>query len=181
MQFQGFFYLHARILLEKQFQLGKLEKDLDFIDQEDNGSEIGQFRLNNRRYDCKHERPDPFRSRTDILSDIHDQLKSYDDMLLKARDVLALQKPSSRDYRNVKTYFYNLKPLSTDECAFIRKKEDIISLRSGREWCEFDIFIERLLHGIDFFGILKVRTSALTSKYVVDREIAMVPNKRASV
>jgi hypothetical protein len=63
--------------------------------------------------------------------------------LAKARDLNAFQKPSKRDYRAFRTWFYNIKPLNYEpEEEFIKRKEDLITLRHGREWSGFDGFIE---------------------------------------
>lgn len=40
-------------------------------------------------------------------------------------------------------------PIVTDEAQFIRRKEDIITLRTGRESASFDSFIEWCLGGMD--------------------------------
>lgn len=66
-----------------------------------------------------------------------------DELLIKARDLNAFQRPSKRDYTSFRTWFWNVKPLSYErEEQFIKRKEDLISLRHGREWSGFDGFIE---------------------------------------
>ena len=40
-------------------------------------------------------------------------------------------------------------PLVAKEQAFIRHKEDLLTLHSGREWCGFDGFIEMVLLKLD--------------------------------
>jgi hypothetical protein len=154
--FRGFGYLHVRVLLEKQYELSKLEQELDDLDEIDDSPEVKGNRLMNRDLDKRRARNDGYRSRSDILDDIHKKILEYDELLLKARDTFALQKPSSRDYRSVRTWFWNLKPLTSTQASFIKKKEDIITLRSGREWSEFDGFIESFLRKWDFFGWNKV-------------------------
>jgi hypothetical protein len=73
-----------------------------------------------------------------------------DEILAKARDLNAFQRPSERDYRSFRTWFWNVKPLNYEaEEEFIKRKEDLVSLRHGREWSGFDGFIEtciRKLH-----------------------------------
>ena len=112
--------------------------------------------MKNADLDQNRPRDDDYRTRTEILDDIHRKILEYDELLLKSRDTLALQKPSSRDYRSVKTWFCNWRPLTAPQAAFIKKKEDIITLRSGREWSEFDGFIETWLKNWDFLGWNKV-------------------------
>jgi hypothetical protein len=73
-----------------------------------------------------------------------------DDILAKARTLNTFQRPSNHDYRGFRTWFENMKPLSPAEEEFIKRKEDLISLRQGREWSGFDALIEtciRKFHG----------------------------------
>jgi hypothetical protein len=70
---------------------------------------------------------------------------------MKARDVQAFQKPSNRDYTSVRSWFWdNQDAIGHEaEASFIKKKEDIISLRSGREWSGFDGWVENCLRRLD--------------------------------
>lgn len=61
----------------------------------------------------------------------------------------SLQRPSERDYRSVLNWFADKKPLVDRERQFIRRKEDIITLRTGRECAAFDSFVERSLSRVD--------------------------------
>jgi hypothetical protein len=72
-----------------------------------------------------------------------------DEVLIKARDLVTFQRPSKRDYGSVRNWIWNLKPVVEKEQAFIKYKEDIITLHSGREWSGFDGFIESLLLKLD--------------------------------
>jgi amino acid permease len=63
--------------------------------------------------------------------------------LVKARELNAFQRPSKRDYQSFRQWFFDNNPLSYErEEEFIKRKEDLISLRHGREWSGFDGFIE---------------------------------------
>ena len=68
-----------------------------------------------------------------------------DDFLVKARDVTSFQKPSARDYRSIRNWICKYGPLVAKEQAFIKHKEDVLTLHVGREWCNFDVLIEWLL------------------------------------
>ena len=68
-----------------------------------------------------------------------------DEVLMKTRELTSFQRPSDRDYRSVKRWVEGNKPLIPDEEEFIHCKEDLITLRSGRECAWFDVFVERLL------------------------------------
>jgi len=147
--YRGFGYLHSRVLLGLQDDIVILERELEELDNEDALSADDRRRLENREFDVNRERNDILRSRQDILAEIQSKLIAYDELLIKARDIQTFQKPSERDYRNVRTWFWNIGPLVEEESEFIRRKEDIVTLRHGREWCSFDGIIESSLKRFD--------------------------------
>ena len=63
----------------------------------------------------------------------------------QAREIGSFQKPSNRDYKSVRIWFWNTTPLVEKEREFIKHKEDIISLHIGREWSAFDEIVEKFL------------------------------------
>lgn len=90
--------------------------------------------------------------------------ETLDEALLRTKDIAHLQRPSERDYQSVRDWFVDEKPLVDDEELYIQRKEDIITLRSGRECGSFDSFVERVLSRVDLFmmnhckcNIIKVR------------------------
>jgi hypothetical protein len=72
-------------------------------------------------------------------------------MLLKVREMSSLQRPSSRDYRSVKCWFINHKPVEDEEWKYIRRKEDLVTLRAGRECAGFEGAIEYMIGSLDTF------------------------------
>lgn len=72
-----------------------------------------------------------------------------DEVLIKARTLESFQKPSDRNYRSVRRYHHNTKPLMDAEMDSIRSKEDTVSLRSGREWASFDGGVEHVIFQVD--------------------------------
>jgi hypothetical protein len=70
-----------------------------------------------------------------------------DTMLLKAKEVASMQTPSVR----VESWISNHGPLVEEEAAFILKKEDLVTLRSGRDSAGFDGVVERVLSKTDDF------------------------------
>ncbi|TID27266.1 hypothetical protein E6O75_ATG00033 [Venturia nashicola] len=154
--YRGFHTLHSRVLLELQDDIAALERELDEVDRVDDETEAGKKRLANRQFDLKRSRgEDGFRPRREILAELRTKLLEYDELLIKARDIQGFQKPSHRDYKSVRTWFWNLKPLVSKEAGFIKKKEDIITLRSGREWSSFDGLVESTLRRFDC-GLVRV-------------------------
>ncbi|KAF2199207.1 hypothetical protein GQ43DRAFT_376818, partial [Delitschia confertaspora ATCC 74209] len=74
------------------------------------------------------------------------ELASADEILMKARNLNTFQRPSRRDYRNIRIWFWNEKPLCYEpEAEYIRRKEDLLTIRHGREWAGFDSLIEDLV------------------------------------
>jgi len=72
-----------------------------------------------------------------------------DKILIKARKVTSFQKPSGRDYRSVRAWFSSHAPLVGKEDKFIKCQEDIVSIRTGREWSAFDGIVESFLRRLD--------------------------------
>ena len=72
-------------------------------------------------------------------------------MLLKAKEVAGMQRPSKRDWRSVKNWIQGRNPLVETEQKFILRKEDLVTLRSGREGAGFDSVVERMLSRTDNF------------------------------
>lgn len=150
-QYRGFNYLHSRVLLDLQSNIAKLEKELNELDEIDDKTGAGRRRLRDRVFDQRSKR-DPelgFRNRADVLNDIRIKLVEYDELLIKAQNIQSFQKPSQRDYRSARTWFWNVKPVVDAEAAFIKKKEDIVTLRKGREWSGFDGLVESMLIRLD--------------------------------
>ncbi|KAI4623087.1 hypothetical protein J4E83_004477 [Alternaria metachromatica] len=109
-------------------------------------------RLMSRKDDLQQARREETQSvREGLISTIQHKLVTYDDILAKARDLNAFQRPSNRDYHSFRTWFWNVKPLNYEpEEDFIKRREDLVSLRHGREWSGFDGLVEtciRKMHG----------------------------------
>lgn len=90
-----------------------------------------------------------FRNRRIVLKELQAKLLEYDRLLIKARTVESFQRPSDRNYRSVRRYLHSQKPIGDSEMDSIRCKEDIISLRSGREWAAFDGGVETMIGRVD--------------------------------
>ena len=68
------------------------------------------------------------------------------ELLLKAQQLKALDRPSGRDYRSVLSFMENDGgQLFEEDMAFIYEKEDLITLRPGREYAWLDGLLERTL------------------------------------
>lgn len=68
-----------------------------------------------------------------------------DDYVMKAQHMISLQRPAARDYKSVEAYIFDKKPLVDGEAAFIYRKEDLVTLRDGRERACLDAATEKML------------------------------------
>ena len=84
-----------------------------------------------------------------IFSSERTELITVDELLLKTRDVAALQRPSNQDYTSVRHFIKCNEPLIAGKMTAMRRKEDLITLRSAQEYPGFDAFVERSLSCLD--------------------------------
>ncbi|KAH7394251.1 hypothetical protein DE146DRAFT_679493 [Phaeosphaeria sp. MPI-PUGE-AT-0046c] len=146
--YRSFSYLHSRILLDLQDEITSLERELDEIDEDDECDDPD--RLRSREVDEDRARSEGGRrNRRVVLREIKGKLMEYDEVLIKARQLESFTKPSDRNYRSVRRYHHNTKPLMDAEMDSIRSKEDIVSLHNGREWATFDGGVETVIGRLD--------------------------------
>ncbi|KAL8634804.1 MAG: hypothetical protein Q9228_007634, partial [Teloschistes exilis] len=68
------------------------------------------------------------------------------DILLKARALKAVDRPSNRDYQSVMSFMEaDEGQLYEAEMDFIYEKEDLVTLRPGRDHGWLDVLVERVL------------------------------------
>ncbi|KAH0537576.1 hypothetical protein FGG08_005642 [Glutinoglossum americanum] len=168
MIYRSFSYLHARCLLYIQDEIACLEQDLDELDEEEDAAVEEEVRL---RLKCRGAEDWEGGVRGELVRRIKGKLDEYgesqapsysptrshappplrhtDDFLLKAKTLVSLQKPSSRDYKSVRTWFLNEEPLVRREQKYIECKEDLVTLRNGRECAGFDGFVEGVVRRLD--------------------------------
>ena len=156
MVYRRFGYVQARLLLEKQEQLRLLEEKLDKLDKQHTTDEEDAEAL------CTMDIDPEFKAdRDDLMAKVERAFNEYGkncptnsqtnlsyplaDLLLKAQSMIALGKPTSSEYRSVENYIDNEKPLVPDEAKSYYCKEDLISLRPGREHAWLDATIETTL------------------------------------
>lgn len=146
--YRSYSYLHSRILLDLQDEITELEKELDHLDWDDYDEDEDRPRF--REISTGHaEGEDEPRTRRVVLREIKTRLMEYDEVLINVRRLEAFQKPSDRDYRSVRRYHTNTKPLMDAEMDSIRSKEDIVSISTGRERAAFDGGVETLIGQVD--------------------------------
>ncbi|RDL32073.1 uncharacterized protein BP5553_09475 [Venustampulla echinocandica] len=142
MIFRRFGFLHTRLLLRTQDELRIMEKELDQMDQRDNFQNI---KLLQCRVDDDLRKDQVPETRESLLSRIEPTLLKYDQLLLNSQQLAAANRPPQRDYNSVANFIYHKKPLLQGDDDFIYRKEDLITLRPGRESAWLDAAVEKLL------------------------------------
>lgn len=66
----------------------------------------------------------------------------------QAQQLVSMNRPANRDHAGVHNYIMNCKPLLKGEDDFILRREDLVTLRPGRESAWFDMLVERVLRTI---------------------------------
>ncbi|OSS47459.1 hypothetical protein B5807_07301 [Epicoccum nigrum] len=143
--YRSFDYLHSRVILDLQDELRHLEEGLSELDKRDYAQPERRKCVTSRSHDLKAAKRKGLTcsERSTLLGTIREKLVNYDEIMIKMRELNAFQRPSKRDYRSLRTWFYNIKPLGhQSEGLFVKRKEDLITLRHGREWAGFDGWIE---------------------------------------
>ncbi|KAL8734042.1 MAG: hypothetical protein Q9166_001803 [cf. Caloplaca sp. 2 TL-2023] len=148
MVFKRFGIVFSRLLLNKQDEIRYLEKELQAMD----GTDAAIY-LMSRDEDKKRDPssiPEAWSqmtpTRPELLEKLETKLLEYSELLLKANQLKGLEKPSARDYRSVLHYMENDGgQVYEEEMSWIYDKEDLVSLRPGREHAWLDGMLERLL------------------------------------
>ncbi|KAF3049244.1 hypothetical protein E8E11_008596 [Didymella keratinophila] len=125
-------------------EITELEKELDNCDWDDFEEDPERPKARLVGSDEEGER-----TRRTVLREIKTKLMEYDDVLIKVRTLESFQRPSDRDYRSVRRYYNNTKPLHDGEMESVRCKEDIVSISTGRERAAFDGGVETLIGQVD--------------------------------
>lgn len=157
MVFRRFGYLQSRLLLEKQDDLRLLETQLDKLDQADARNEPESLMTREVLED------DDARPQAELLGKIEKKFCEYctyarksptqicpdrgssATLLTSAQALTSLNKPSTGEYRSVEAWINNIKPCYNAEHSFIYRKEDLVTLRPGREHAWLDSSVESLL------------------------------------
>jgi len=83
-----------------------------------------------------------------LIAEIH-----AGELLLQAQQLVSMNKPAARDQQSVQCFLENgslvdgqsIRPLLQGDTEFVYHKEDLITLRPGRESAWLDALVERLL------------------------------------
>ncbi|CAF9932280.1 hypothetical protein IMSHALPRED_008841 [Imshaugia aleurites] len=148
MVYRRFGSVYSRLLLSKQDEMTRMEATLLAMDRTDQVDNNGHY-LMSRPLDVEREQiPEAWegQSRVKLLERMEKVALEYADLLLKAQQLKALEMPSNRDYRSVLHFMENDGgQLFEEDMGFIYEKEDLVTLRPGREYAWLDGVLERTL------------------------------------
>ncbi|CAG8955482.1 hypothetical protein HYFRA_00010349 [Hymenoscyphus fraxineus] len=153
MVYRRFGFLQARLLLHKQEELGYLEEKLCALDT---GYEIHLPRHHRVTLRGDH-RCEPHR---ELMQEIEQKFKEYAQLLATAGTLACFNPPSKYNYRNVRNYFDERKPLCAEE-TYIKYKEDLLTLKPGREHSWLDASVEQLVQRLTKYSWINVRYPVL--------------------
>lgn len=145
MMYRRFGQLHSRLLLHKQDQLREMEEELLALDKRDDKLEDTQIYLKCRSEDDERDPPKRGRSRKELLEQIEKTLMEYGSVLTQANQLQGLNRPTDRDHASVSHYFHNEQPLMEQDRDWLYRKEDLVTIREGREHAWLDAAVEGFL------------------------------------
>jgi len=82
---------------------------------------------------------------------------------------MAMNRPSKSDYTSVVNHMHNREPLVEAEGSWVYKKEDLVTLRAGREHAWLDSGIEKMLKWFHC-GFLEVSMNTSGCNHANDAE-----------
>ncbi|PMD53446.1 uncharacterized protein K444DRAFT_571426 [Hyaloscypha bicolor E] len=166
MIYRRFGFLHARLLLQKQDELRIMEEELDQMDQRDKVHNTKALQC--RMEDVERQDRVVGETRQALLSRIENTILIYDELLLKAQQLAASNRPPERDYNSVANFVHDKKPLMQGDDDFIYHKGDLITLRPrrGRAW--LDAAVEKILKLFPRTAVKYVFCSKETSAKTTD-------------
>ena len=70
-------------------------------------------------------------------------------ILSAARETMSFNKPTQDEWKSVERYVWNNKPVDEKETAFVYRKDDLITLRPGKERAWLDSSVEKGLRWLN--------------------------------
>lgn len=128
-------FLHSRVLLYRQDELRALEEDLLELDLEDKEADP-RVHMSRVLDDSRND------ERKKLIRKIDEKLKEYDDIVIRARNMASLPQVTSRNFRSLKHYMSNGRPLCETEEKFMDYDQDFVALVDPKEGGWFDAVLE---------------------------------------
>ncbi|MCJ1455937.1 hypothetical protein MMC28_006294 [Mycoblastus sanguinarius] len=124
-----------------------MEATLNALDKTDDVTGKGKFLMSRALDEKRSIVPETWsETRPQLMERMEKKALEYADLLLKNQQLKALNQPSSRDYKSVLHFMENDGgQLFEEEMEFIYEKEDLVTLRPGREYAWLDGMIERAI------------------------------------
>lgn len=144
MIYRRFGFIHARLLLQKQDELRLMEKELDDMDMRDLLNNTRTIKCRTRDIN-RTDNPAGKETRQQLLARMEDTVLKYDALLLNAQQLASSNRPPAHDYNSVANFVRYKKPLLQGDDDFIYCKEDLITLRPGREHAWLDRAVEKFI------------------------------------
>ncbi|KAL8952486.1 MAG: hypothetical protein Q9222_001589 [Ikaeria aurantiellina] len=174
MIYRRFGFLYSRVLLSKQDELRVLEEDLDSMDRWDaSATEKTRKCLKSQTKDFARTDVEGRQTRKELLGVVERKLYEYGQFLLQAHQVVSMNKPAGRDHLSLQNFLENgyedrMRPLMEADSQFVYCKEDLVTLRPGREVAWLDAAVER------FLKLIHCKPVQYYSKQRVDRLVTLI-------
>ena len=153
----------SRLILNKQDELRAMEQRLFVLDQVH--EKENPRRLMSRTYDLQPDadaNEDPKGSRSFLLAQMERTALEYckvarqtpttknlqhpsGHLLMHAQQLVAMERPTASERRNVQTYINNTNPLTFIESDFLSDESDLITLRPGRSLTMLDGLVKSIV------------------------------------
>ncbi|KAL9108629.1 MAG: hypothetical protein Q9227_006575 [Pyrenula ochraceoflavens] len=137
MIYRRFGYAQSRLLLQKQAELQEIEKALEELDQSDQQQQPLKLM---RAYVPKTPG-----ERSQLMEALERKFLEYTTIFNAAKGLTSTSRPSNSEYKSFRNFLLNEAPLCSADMPMMECKEDMVTLRRGREHAWLDDAIERLL------------------------------------
>lgn len=116
---------------------------MDMVDRRKNIRALQQ-----RTFDETRTVPTGKRTRKELLACIEETLLKYDSMLINSHYLVGTNRPPERDWKSVAYFVTGKAPLAEGEMDFVFHKEDLITLRPGREHAWLDTVVSKIIRAL---------------------------------
>jgi hypothetical protein len=135
-------FLHSRVLLYRQDELRELEQQLVALDK-------ASLKSDDTMLKCRMRDERMSGERSQLIQNIDDKLKEYNDIVQRTRSFATLQRATERNYQSVYNWIFHSAPLSQDEASTFNKDRDFVAIVDAKEGSWFDGRVENALTAID--------------------------------
>ncbi|SPO00259.1 uncharacterized protein DNG_03104 [Cephalotrichum gorgonifer] len=132
-----FRHLQTRSLLHLQDELRALEQELHDLDARDEAAHPNY--LTSRETAQRHDA-----GRTRLMGRIRSKWSEYAELALLSNRVACLEKPSGYEFRSIRNFWYNNRPLVEEE-GFLFDRDDLVNLGPPGDVAWLDEFLLGLL------------------------------------